>query len=159
MSLAGQEPVPLRSSFLPHGKLIPVKSFRVWLLVLLTVMLPLRGALAAAMMCPVAGTGVQTEVQMAEQAHDHGHAHSHEASGHHDGSELASQHAGHHDFAGVGDPSDNCNLCSAFCSVTGMVSGTAATAESQTVATVFPHLYAQPPSFVPDGQERPPRTI
>jgi hypothetical protein len=125
----------------------------------MTVLLPLRGALAAAMMCPVAGTGVQTEVHMAEQANDHGYAHSHGASGDHHGAELKAQAAEHHDFATVGDPADKCNLCSAFCSVTGMVSGTATTAEPQTVATVFPHLYAPPPSFIPDGQERPPRNI
>lgn len=136
-----------------------MKSLRVWLLVLLTVLLPLRGALAAAMMCPVAGIGVQPEVQLAEKAHDHGHAHTHASGGDHHGAELTSQAADHHDFAGVGDPADKCNVCSAFCSVTGMVSGTATAAEPQTVATVFPQLYAPPPSFIPDGQERPPRTI
>ena len=152
-------PVCIRLNFLPHGKLTPVKSLRVWLLVLMAVLLPLRGALAAAMMCPVAGTGVQTEVKMAEKAHDHGHAHSHGASGDHHGAELTSQAADHHDFASGDDSADKCNLCSAFCSVTGMVSGTASTAEPQTVATVFPHLYAPPPSFISDGQERPPRSI
>jgi uncharacterized Fe-S radical SAM superfamily protein PflX len=151
--------VCIRLNFLAHGKLTIVKSLRIWLLVLLAVLLPLRSALAAAMMCHVAGTGVQTEVQMAEQAHDHGQAHSRSASGDHHGAEPTSQAADHHDFANVGDPADKCNLCSAFCSVTGMVSGTATTAEPPSVATVFPHLYAPPPSFVSDGQERPPRSI
>ena len=142
-----------------------MKSFRVWLLVLLTVLLPLRGALAAAMMCPVAGAAGQTGVQIAERAHDHGHSHGHPTSGdhaasaHHAGPELATQDADHHDLASVGDPSDKCNLCSAFCSVTGMVSGRATTAEPRAVVIGFPHRYAPPSSFIPDGQERPPRTI
>lgn len=135
-----------------------MKSLRVWLLVFMAVLLPLRGALAAAMMCPVAATGVQTEVAMAEHAHDHSHSHSYSASGDHHGAELTPQAADHHDFASVGDPADKCNLCSAFCSVTGMVSGSATTAEPQSVAAVFPHLYAPPPSFVPDGLKRPPRS-
>lgn len=150
----------IRLNFPPHGKLTPVKSLRVWLLVLMAVLLPLRGALAAAMMCPVAGTGVQTEVVMAEHAHDHGNGHAHAQGTHdHQAQPEASSHADHHDFASVDDPSDKCNLCSAFCSVTGMVSGVATTAEPQSVAAVFPHLYAPPPSFVPDGLKRPPRTI
>jgi len=135
-----------------------VKSLRVWLLVLLAVLLPVRGALAAAMMCHVAGTGVQTEVQMAQLAHDHGHAHAHEASSHGHGDELTSQTADR-DFTTVGDPADKCNFCSAFCSVTGIVSGTSTTAVPPLVAAVFPHLYAPPPSFISDGQERPPRSI
>lgn len=147
----------IRLNFPPHGKLTPVKLLRVWLLVLMAVLLPLRGALAAAMMCPVAGTGVQTEILMAEQAHDHGHSHSHAASGDHHGAEVKPQAVDHHDFASVDDPSDKCNLCSAFCSVTGMVSGTATTAEPQSVAAVFPHLYAPPSSFVPDGLKGPGR--
>lgn len=154
-----KKPVCIRLNFPPHGKLTPVKSLRIWLLVLMAVLLPLRGALAAAMMCHVAGTGVQTEVQMAERSHDHGHSHSDVASGGHHGAEVTSQATDHHDFAGVGDPADKCNLCSAFCSVTGMVSGTATASEPQTLTTVFPHLYAPPPSFISDGQERPPRTI
>lgn len=136
-----------------------MKSLRLWLILLLAVLLPLRGTLAAAMMCPVAGTGVQTEVQIAEEAHDPGHAHSHGASAGDHGAGHASQAVDHHDIASTGDASDKCNLCSAFCSVTGMVSGTATAAEPQSVATVFPHLYAPPPSFLSDGQERPPRSI
>ena len=136
-----------------------MKSLRVWLLVLLTVLLPLRGAMAAAMLCPPAGTGVQTEVHIAGQAHDHGHSHADGTHDHHAQLSLESQHSDHHDFASAGDPTDKCNLCTAFCSVTGMVSGQATVAEPQRVATVFPHLYAPPPSFFPDGQERPPRTI
>ena len=144
---------------LPSSKLTPVKSLRVWLLILMTVLLPLRGALAAAMMCPVGETGVQTEVVMAQQAHDHGYGHAGGAHVGHADVDLSTQHADHHDFASVGDPADKCNLCSAFCSVTGIVSASATVAEPQKVATAFPHLYIPPLSFVPDGQERPPRSI
>jgi hypothetical protein len=124
----------------------------------MAVLLPLRGAMAAAVMCPVAGTGVQAEVLVAEQAHDHTHAHAHTVSDD-AGHELASQHADHHDFAGAGDPADKCNLCSAFCSVTGLVSGFAPIAEPLPLGTIFPHPAAAPASFIPDGHERPPRSI
>jgi hypothetical protein len=32
-------------------------------------------------------------------------------------------------------------------------------AAPQPVSADFPHIYAPPPSFIPDGHERPPRSI
>jgi hypothetical protein len=136
-----------------------VTSLRLWLILLLAVLLPLRGALAASMTCPVAGSGMKTGTQMAEQAHEHGHAHSHGTGVDHHGAELTSVTGDHHDVTGAGEASDKCNVCSAFCSVTGLVSGTAEVAKPQRLATVFPHPFAPPPSYFPDGQERPPRSI
>lgn len=136
-----------------------MKSLRVWLLVLLAVLLPLRGALAAALMCPVAGTGVQAEIRLADPGH--GHEHSHDAM--HDGAVQQHAHAdgsdGHHDHAGSGNAVDRCNVCSAFCSVTGVVGAPFALSEPPHAAIHFPHPLAAPPDFVPDGQERPPRSI
>ena len=40
-----------------------MKHFRLWLLLLLAVLLPVRGAFAAAMFCPPAGVGTQSEVR------------------------------------------------------------------------------------------------
>ena len=144
-----------------RDNLTAVKSFRLWLLLLLAVLLPIRGALAAGMLCPVGEFGIQAEAQPAQ------HAHAHDGAGGFDEHQRAqsstSDHAaahGHsdgaaHDHAGAGD---KCNLCSAFCSVTGLVSADVMVAVSQPASAVFPHLYAPPPSFVSDGQERPPRT-
>ncbi|OUM00890.1 hypothetical protein A8M77_18445 [Variovorax sp. JS1663] len=140
-----------------------MKTFRRWLMLLVAVLLPIRGALAAGLLCPVGGFGLQTEVQLTQ------HTHGHEASavGHeHQQHEVTAQdHGAGHDHAGSGAPdlagsaADKCNLCSAFCSVTGLISATVAIAAPQPVFTVFPDLYAPPASFVSDGQERPPRTI
>jgi hypothetical protein len=150
-------------NFSGRANLTAVKSFRIWLLLLLAVLLPIRGALAAGMLCQVSGFGVQTEAQFARHANAHDNAvsmsHGHQ---HH---ELSSQHQGaDHDHAGGGshdrsDAADKCNLCSAFCSVTGLVGTGVIVAEPRPVSTVFPHVYAPPVSFFPDGQERPPRTI
>src|SRR5262245_55047614 len=89
---------------------------------MLAVLIPVRGAVAAAMLCPVAGVGVPSEMRLA-----------HEPSGHAlmDAAAAASTHA-HHDHAhhdhgpaghdhGLGSQ-DKCDVCSAFCSVTPMVS-------------------------------------
>lgn len=136
-----------------------MKSLRVWLLVLLAVLLPIRGALAAAMLCPDPGAAVPAQVQSVhEGVHDHGQVH---GAGH--GEDATHAHANDSgepdDHFAAGGTADNCNLCSAFCSVTAVVDGSISIAEPQKVSTVFPHLYAPPPSFIPDGQERPPRTI
>jgi hypothetical protein len=150
-----------------------VKTFRLWLLLLMVALLPLRGALAAGMLCPVGGFGVQAEAQLAKHAHLHDagamrHDHTVQlASAHDHGTQHAtdpSHGAGHHHAgSGSGDEAgsgaDKCNLCSAFCSVTGLVSTGITVGEAQPLSTIFPHLYAPPSSFFPDGQERPPRTI
>ena len=148
----------MRLNFLPHAKLTSVKSLRFWLLVVLTVLLPLRGALAAALMCPVAGTGVQSEVRLTQQSHEPGHPHEavHDAAAQHVHADVTTDH---HDQSSAGDPVDRCNLCSAFCSVVGMLSEPHSVAEPQDVATIFPQRHAPPSTFFRDGQERPPRTI
>ncbi|MEO5670546.1 MAG: DUF2946 family protein [Ramlibacter sp.] len=138
-----------------------MKSFRLWLLLLLAVLLPIRGALAAGMLCPVGGFGVQAEAQLAK------HAHGHDAGGggheHHHGEISAQGDAANPDHGGgTEDPAgsaDKCNLCSAFCSVTGIVPASVTVAAPQPDSAVFPSLDAPLPSFVADGQERPPRSI
>ena len=131
-----------------------------WLLLLLAVLLPFRGALAAGMLCP-GGSGVQAEAQLMQHAHSLQASVVGEEHRHHEISVQASApvhgHAGSaaHDH----DAADKCNLCSAFCSVTGLVSADVMLAEPQSVPAVFPHLCAPAPSFISDGQERPPRSI
>src|SRR5690242_689943 len=97
-----------------------MKSVRIWLLVLLAVLLPVRGAVAAAMLCPIAGAGVQTELQMSSEhaAHEAMHQHQH-------------QHATSHEHTADPDranSADRCNLCSAFCSLTPLVGSVPAVA-------------------------------
>lgn len=154
-----------------RANLLSVKTIRICLLLLLAVLLPVRGAVAAAMLCPVGGTGTQSEVRVdlaasgdrddAAARHEAGHRHavdapgaSHEA---HDGHDA--HDPGHH----PDDPSDHadkCNLCAAFCSVTSMPSGTSIVLLSQVDSALrFPAVSAPSPSFVSDGLERPPRSI
>ena len=132
-----------------------MKSLRIWLLLLLTLLIPVRGAMAAAMLCPVSGEAGHTEVSLAHPGHGHAHD-GPEASAGHD----HAQHGGaHHDQASADNVTDTFNICSACCSATAVSTISTYVAEPQKVASVFPHLYAPPPSFIPDGQERPPRSI
>jgi hypothetical protein len=134
-----------------------VRKVRIWLLVLLSVLLPIQGAVAAGMPCPNESTPV------------HEHRHSHDSmSAHHrmmvdDHGVQAAGHVGssdgHHGHAGAGHQ-DRCNLCASCC---------AGAAIATTFATVFAPLeaatesFAAPASpvasFLSDGQERPPRSI
>jgi hypothetical protein len=143
-----------------------MKPLRIWLL-LLAVLLPVRGALAAAVLCPAAAAGTQATRAMSEQSAGHeamGHALSHEQSPEH-----SHEHsAGHHHAADApheGNPghdhaaSEGCNTCAAYCSLTPLVSELPRLAEPLGSAAVkFSDLRAPPPSFVSGGQERPPRT-
>ena len=65
-----------------------VKALRPWILLLLAVLLPLRGAMAAVMLCPPAAIGTQSEVRVSGQPLDHHgsdqgvEVHDHAAHGH-----------------------------------------------------------------------------
>ena len=142
-----------------------VKLFRAWLLVLLAVLLPVRGAMAVAMGCAPSGTPLPSQVTMVSGDDDH-HGH-HRADAGHGHASVAHDHASPDHSAGHDGPedhgkahSDKCNLCSASCSATPLVREVAGVPElNDPTSTVFPSLAAPAPSFVSDGQERPPRTI
>lgn len=124
------------------SKALPaLKTFRIWFLLLLAVLLPIRGAVAGAMLCPAGSAGLQSELRLDAHAahHDHG------APSHHD----------EHDH-GV---ADKCNMCTAFCSLTPLLSDTPKLPEPLALPAVrFPDISSPAPSFLSDGQERPPRT-
>jgi hypothetical protein len=134
-----------------------VKLLRLWLLVLLAVLLPVRGAMAAAMLCPSAGmempaasaemhtampTDVSTDMSTEMQAHDQ-------------------QHPCHTEPLQDESTADaSCQMCAAFCSITPLLPSVAVLAEPGDLrSTTFPDLSAPAPTFLSDGQERPPRSI
>lgn len=125
-----------------------VKTVRICFLLLLAVLLPIRGVVAAAMLCPAGGSGMQSGFQAQDDGATHNHA---------DHADRAHQHDGDaHHQAG----SDKCNMCSAFCSLTPMLSAMPTLAEPAGLTAVeFPQYAAPAPSFISDGQERPPRTL
>lgn len=126
-----------------HSPCSPVKSVRICFLLLLAVLLPLRGAVAAAMLCPVGSAGVQSELRVAEHA------------GHEGMDPHETAHDGGHEHGTV----DKCNMCSAFCSLTPLASDAPQLPEPAALAGIrFPGFSTPAPSFLSDGQERPPRT-
>lgn len=133
-----------------------MKNLRVWLLLLLA-LLPVRGAMAAAMLCSAGSGGLQGEPPFAAPAHEViEHAHDHASP------DRAHDHS--HDHAHAADgarhaPADHCEMCSAFCSITPLVSELPPLPGPHMLATLaFPVLSAPAPSFFSDGQERPPRS-
>lgn len=165
-----------------------MKALRVGLLVLLAVLLPLRGAMAAAMGCPPAAVGLSGEMPAAahsghadgrpgatERGHDrgehdlgehdrgmHGHgAHDHglHSQGTHDHGVPDHGLTVHADDASAADP-DTCNLCAAFCALTPLVDSRPPSLPAfDAAATRFPAWSAPPPRFVSGGQDRPPRNL
>lgn len=142
-------------NFPTRANLTAVRMLRIWLLVFLAVLLPIRGAVAAAMLCPPPGAEQTVQVH-AHQDHDshqaHGAVHQYSAvvdagAGHSD--------TGHHDH----EAADKCNLCASYCSLTGLLGHSPSVPDQHSPATKFPGLNALVPSFYSGGQERPPRTI
>ena len=146
----------------PSDSLPSVKLLRLWLLVLLAVLLPVRGAMAATMLCAPTGSGQhQTTAPDHGAAHtDHGSAHADHATAH-DHAEPGHDAAPHDHGQGSHDHSsdDKCNICSASCSSLSLPSASAGIGEPVALSSVsFPGLSAPAPTFQSDGQERPPRT-
>jgi hypothetical protein len=131
-----------------------MKLFRCWLVVLLAVVLPIKGAMAAAMLCPPLGS---TPADVSVVAHDAGHSHGdmgHEDADH---DHAAYDHAQHEHGKGS---HDKCNLCSSSCSSPSMPSASAGLKEPEALTSQsFADLPAPAPTFLSDGQERPPRAI
>ena len=136
---------------------MPVKMLRVCFLLLLVVLLPWRGAVAAAMLCPPATAPVQHGAHIVAddaQAHEHHH---HEG---HDGLSDHQAHASHADHGATDKTQDSaCNLCAATCSVTTLpVHAAGVPAPAEVATTRFPPLAAPAPDFLSSGQDRPPRS-
>ena len=128
---------------------------------LIAVLLPVRGALAAAMVCATVGGGTQTEVV----AHDHSTGHDAMRAEHGSHAHDHTDHAHSPDSqpsppAASSDVPSTCNLCCYFCSLTPLVSSLPSLAVPRLPSSAsFPDIAAPVPSFVSEGQERPPRTI
>ena len=127
-------------------------SLRVWLLLLLAVLIPVRGALAVGMSCHAGGQAplqvhaqVHATASSMTHAHDHGHA----------GAQAHSHGTDSHE---ADASADKCNLCSASCAATALVSAERTAIVRQPVAATFPQPHAPPPAYVQEGQERPPRS-
>jgi len=126
-----------------------VKTLRIWLLVLLAILLPIRSAIAAALPCE--GIGHHAPAEHAQMHH-----HMSAASVEHESAAQGEHGAHHHDHAGA----DKCNLCSSCCSTAPLL-----LTFSPTVAALddpraeFPLIQAPASTFLSDGQERPPRSI
>ena len=129
---------------------IAVKTLRIWLLVLLAIALPLRGAMAAAMSC-ADGPGHVHAAPVADNAPDHAG---------HGGQDASHSHAQHdHASASSHDAGDKCSLCAACCSVAVPATVRVAMPQAPPVAVQFPEHRAPHAEFFSGGQERPPRTI
>lgn len=130
--------------------LTPLKLLRIALLLVLALLLPIRGAVAAAMLCPAAGADVSVE---APEPHHHAMAD--------EGADEAPADAGpHHHHAAQDGAPDKCNLCSACCSLSLLASSVPSVLPPLLVGTAgFPTLSVPAPTFLSDGQERPPRTL
>lgn len=130
---------------------------RIFILVLLIVLLPIRGAVAATMLCPEGG-GPSTAAVVAEHGHPDLHA---EVEMHADHS-LAHHHASAeapNDDSSSGEHPTTCHFCASGCCMASMVGTDPSLGQpSLTSSVAFPALTAPVPAFRSDGQDRPPRT-
>jgi len=140
-----------------------VKNLRVLILVLLAVLLPVRGALAAALFCPGGGQGRTAVVAIV--AVEQGQVAIHADQGMHD--EQATAH--HHPSAGDAPGRDTsasggqppaCQACASACCMSPLAfAPPPVEATVSTTSVSFPAISAPSPDFHSGGQDRPPRII
>jgi len=135
-----------------------MKRMRILILVLLAVLLPIRGAMAAAMLCPQTANS-DAAVVVTEHGHhevrtgagmqfDHSTSH-HHASG-------AATDAG----PSTGGEQATCQFCASGCCMASLVGSVTSMGPPDVTASItFPALSAPVPAFHSDGQDRPPRTL
>lgn len=129
-----------------------MKFLRLWFLVLLAVLLPVRGAMAATMPCMPAGAGGHAEVvvtgHVEAHAHHEGMDHGHDAQVHEPTPDPQPGH-GH-------ASQDKCNMCSASCSSPPLAGSFPAIDGPVVLSTAtFPAVSAPAPTFQSGGQDRP----
>jgi len=121
-----------------------VKTLRLFVLVLLAMLLPLRGVSAAALLCephPASHTEVVS--------HDQGG---------HDMASATGEDRVQHDHSH--DGFDKGRHCLSSCSAAPLMAGVPSPFTPTLLGTtVFPHFAAPAPTFQSDGQDRPPRSI
>lgn len=135
-------------------------NLRALLLVLLAFLLPVRGAMGAAMLCPSAGAqGV------AVVAAEVGHMKAHAADGAHAEHAAMSQHASNVGTSGdatatSGEHQLGCQACASGCCATPLAFAPPLVVAPRPITSVaFPALSVPVPAFQSGGQDRPPRTI
>ena len=135
-----------------------MKHLRVWLMLLLMVVLPVRGAMAAAMLCLPQDEAQSQKVMVQPLGGDSSKSHDHAQHGHGHHSQAEGTQAGQDDNVASGT-ADDCNLCASFCSLTPLTSTAPDLRHPWARAALNPAPSVNAPSFVSDGEDRPPRTI
>lgn len=135
--------------------ILRVRIARILLLVLLCAWLPVRRVMAAAVLCP---TGAGTKGAVHAMHALHGDMHEEAGAGVHQHMAGEMGKGEHHHDGAAGHT--GCNLCSVRCSVPPLASAVPGVPLPHALASVsFPDLTAPVPSFLSEGQERPPRSI
>lgn len=152
-----------------------MKMLRVCLLLMLVVLLPWRGAVAAAMLCPPPSMPASHDAHSEHSHHDAPaatavdgpadlQAEHHEHQGHHDHAYLIADEASDTQQAPDNTPppaaDGKCQLCAATCALSTLPAPAPGLPQPPAVAaSAFPPLVAPAPDFLSSGQERPPRSI
>lgn len=134
-----------------------MKYLRTFILVLLTVLLPIRGAVAAAMLCP---GGAETSSAVPDAGHGHHDMHAGQDVDAHGSAMHDHSHAHGSDVSSSDTHAGACQFCAGGCCVTPLAFAPPSV-ESPLVTTsaAFPAITAPVSVHYPDGQDRPPRTI
>lgn len=133
-----------------------MKTVRIWLLLLLALLLPARGTVAATMLCDLDGAGGRTELSESQLMAEP-HSMTSERSASHK-EPCANQDGDSHGEQGKAG-SDSCKMCSATCSFSVIGADIVSVEPSAMAAEMRSSNASSPPDCLSGRHERPPRTI
>lgn len=135
-----------------------MKYLRTFILVVLAVLLPIRGAVAAAMLCPGEATAIGA---VAIAGHGHHDMHAGQELDAHQQAAHAHSHEHTSSDSSSGTHSPACQFCAGGgCCVTPLAFAPPTVVSPMlTASAAFPALAARVTVYYPDGMDRPPRTI
>lgn len=137
-----------------------VTNLRVVIMVLLALLLPIRGAMAAAILCPADGSSPSSATAV-EQDHiamsaEHG-LHDEQAGAHHP---LSDGNAANDDTSVSDGQPSACQVCASGCCLTPLACAPPSVQVRVLTTSAFdPALALAIPAFASGGQDRPPRPI
>jgi hypothetical protein len=142
-----------------------VKTWRIWLILLMAVLIPVRGAAAASVLCPIGSSGSSARIHVVDNVPTHNARDEARANHHAEISEQASEldHAcdstGEERNSDEHAANDGCKTCAAHCSVIPLLSSLPIIPQPFDWALgKFSELRDASSSFVADGEDPPPRT-
>ncbi|MBE7941235.1 MULTISPECIES: hypothetical protein [Ramlibacter] len=136
-----------------------MKPIRVWLLLLLAFALPLRGAMAAGLLCAEPGVVFHAAARAGTDHSGHSHGSTGATAHQVHGEQVVPVHGHGHGHAPGHEADGKCSLCASCCTLSVPVVLSFSLPQAPPATARYPDYLTPRAEFVSGGPERPPRSL